>query len=112
VVSDVDSILKSAENPFLSALFGFLAALATFRARFTLIDAKHETLRAELLAAREHDRELLRLQLEALRTDIKRSERLQTVVLELVSSLASKHGVTHRALGSDALAEILTKEAQ
>lgn len=116
----VDSVFKSAESSIVSALFGFLAAVATFRSKFALIETRHDQLRAEIATAREFDKKIMEMTLHELRADVERNRcevtdynkqaaRMQKVTLEILASLAMKHGVAHRALGSDGLASIIDK---
>jgi hypothetical protein len=113
---------------FAGPLIGFLASVTLFRARFTSIEKDIEAAReargslaAMIESDRKHDREVFTAALESIRQEIerecgntaafqKRIERRQTVSLEIIAALAHKTGVRHRALGSDALVELLNSE--
>ena len=117
---DFDGLLKSAEHSVVSALFGFLAAVAAFRSKFALIEVNHTSLRAEIATARASDKTLMDMQFQALRIDVERNakkieeyhvrmERRQIASLEMLSGLAMKQGLKHRALGTDALSDIIER---
>jgi hypothetical protein len=117
-VASLPGIWQSVGTSLVSALLGFLGAVAVFRAKFDVIDAKRDALEKQIERDRESDREFaeremaeLRRMLEASCIDqkesYKRIERRQQINLELIAAIAMKHNVTHRALGVDALARLI-----
>jgi hypothetical protein len=110
----VENFLKEVAGPFL----GFLAALVAFRVRFLSVEKDMAAHIAQNASDRQHDKELLALALDGIRCAIKsdsvttaqvfdRMERLQSVSLEILAALARKNDVAHRAIGADALVNLL-----
>lgn len=98
------------------AFVGALGSIATYRARFTLIDAKFSQEAERYATQRAHDKEMLEITLASMRKDIQRArrasarmERRQQVSIELMADIARKLGVEHRALGVDALTHSLAQ---
>ncbi len=119
----VPEVLTSIGTALVSALLGFLGAVAVFRAKFEVIDAKREALETQIERDRQADKEMAEREMAELRRMLEKSckdteafhariERRQEVNLQLLSAMAVKQGVTHRALGTDALARIVTDAAQ
>lgn len=113
----MDEFIKWFAGPFL----GFLAAVVTFRV--TLSDTKKDlvALTAKVASDREHDKELLKIALDGIREDMtrqslatedamKRIERRQSVSLDILAAIARKNNINHRALGVDALVELMGDE--
>lgn len=101
-------------------LLGFLASVTLFRGRFVAIEKDIEAMRKANDVERAHDRELFAQTIRAITEQIarecvtteafqKRMERRQKVSLEIIASIAHKNGVSHRALGTDALVELLSQ---
>lgn len=73
-------------------LLGWLAAVVAFRTRFAIAEMRITQLETERTEQKEHNKNV---------------ERIQRVTLEIVSAIARKQGITHRAFSSDVLAESL-----
>jgi hypothetical protein len=115
------AIFQSIGTAVVSAILGFLGAIAVFRSRFDVESTKREALAEQIARDRVHDRELISQKLEQVSKaledycgrgdDYFRSiDRRQKVSLDLLSDLARKNGVVHRALGSDAIARAITDD--
>lgn len=98
------------------AFVGALGSIATYRARFAVIDLKFDEQSRAYATQRKHDKEMLELTLTDMRKDIRRArrassrmERRQQVSIELMADIARKLGVEHRAIGVDALTHSLAQ---
>lgn len=125
-------VLGGVGAQFVPALLGFLGALALFRGKFQVYEERHAALATKIaedkhaaelnvLSERAHDKELARIGFDSICSSVAemvktvdergaRMERRQGITLELTASIARKMGVTHRAIGTDAFAELLTEE--
>jgi hypothetical protein len=102
-----------------AAAIGAVGTVAAFRARFVIIDKRFESEKEIRAMERRHDKEMLDQTLRMMRRSIRntrevaeRIEKRQQVSLELVASIATKLGVDHRALGTDALVRIVNEEKE
>jgi hypothetical protein len=108
-----DDVFKLVAAVVLGAISGSLGTISVFRSRFLLIDARFESTAKEAATLRLHDKEMLDMQLAALRRSVrgaartaKRIEGRQRVTLELLADVARSMGLKHRALGDTISREI------
>ena len=99
-------------SSIVSALIGYLGAVATFRSQFTTMDVKHAALVAQIERDRKSDKENLQLQIDHFSDTLARIERQAGATLRLVADMARQRGMVHRGVGEDALANFLTEESK
>lgn len=97
------------------AIVGALASIASFRAKFVVIDLRFKQERERSATLRAHDKEMLETTLATMRKEIRRArlasrrmEDRQRVSLELMADIARKLGVDHRGIGVDVLSRTIT----
>lgn len=98
-----------AATAIISAVTGYLAAVATFKAQFVRVDERHNALKEQIQRDRESDAALRTQELQSLREQLARIERGQRVTLQLAADLARASGVKHRGIGEDAIARFLSE---
>ena len=112
---DGADFFRSLLSTLAGAIIGALSAIATFRAKFIVIDLRFQQEAERYATQRAHDKEMLDATLGAMRRDIQRArrastrmERRQSVSLELIADIARKLEISHRAIGTDAAARTIS----
>ncbi len=107
---DLEKILTVVITAAVSAAFGFVSSQAVFKAKFAVMDAQRLSDLDSIEKNRQHDKELAARDLQSLRDIMGRVERINRATLEIVANIARQSGLANRAVGVDALAELLSHE--
>lgn len=97
-------IARAFGSTIVTALVSFLAAAGMFRFQLSAHARQVER-------DREHDKELLKKDFDAMTKTLASIESRSRISLEIVAGIARAQGISHRALGVDALINLMEDKA-